>query len=54
MHGPTSADDDHEGKPCDGVLGEDGRDTTTVRGRRAEDVARRYLERAGLELVTRN
>ena len=54
MHGPTSADDDHEGKPCDGVLGEDGRDTTTVRGRRAEDVARRHLERAGLELVTRN
>ena len=32
----------------------DGRDTTTVRGRHAEDLALRHLERAGLELLTRN
>jgi putative endonuclease len=52
VHGPPPAEDDDEAR--DGVPGEDGRDTTTVRGRRAEDVARRHLERAGLELVARN
>ncbi|MCE3286101.1 MAG: hypothetical protein K0R70_2357, partial [Steroidobacteraceae bacterium] len=34
--------------------GDDGVDTTTVLGRRAEDLALRHLERAGLELLTRN
>jgi putative endonuclease len=55
VHGPTSANDgDDHGEGCDGRPSEDGRDTTTVRGQRAEDLALRHLERAGLELVTRN
>ena len=33
---------------------DDAVDTTTVLGRRAEDLALRHLERAGLELLARN
>ena len=52
MHGPgcTNDDDGRQGAPP----GEAGGDTTTRRGRRAEDLALRHLERAGLELLTRN
>jgi putative endonuclease len=46
MHHPSN--DDH-GEPDD-----DGPDTTTGRGRCAEDLALAHLERAGLELLTRN
>jgi putative endonuclease len=55
VHDPVSADDeddvdhDRDGGDADGA-----RDTTTVRGRRAEDLALRHLQHAGLELVTRN
>jgi len=55
VHGPIPADEDDDDREArDGASGEDGRDTTTVRGRRAEDVALRHLACAGLELVTRN
>ena len=55
MHDPSPADrDDGADRDRDGGDPHAERDTTTVRGRRAEDVALRHLECAGLELVARN
>ena len=53
MHAPSTADDedDHD---RDAGAADAARDTTTVRGRRAEDMALRHLEHAGLELLARN
>ena len=55
MHDRSPADDeDDAGHGRDSGEPDAERDTTTVRGRRAEDVALRHLEHAGLQLLTRN
>ena len=55
MHDPSPADDEDDVDQDRGAGDPDAeRDTTTVRGRRAEDVALRHLEHSGLQLLTRN